>query len=123
MLKRTVLAVVCFSAFVWAGDPGLSRPDIYGTPPSQWNYTLVLTTTAVNVNPGLLGKVIIPATCAIPIPIYDSTTTTPAFFNVVVATLTATAGLSYDFTGLRTLNGLTVGIPAVCTSGAIVTYR
>ncbi len=122
-MKRVILAaLVLCTASLWAADPGAARPDLFGTPPAQWNYSTMVSTTVVSTVPGLLGRVTIPATCAVPIGIYDSTTTTAGFF-VSIATITATAGLSYDYTGLRTLNGLVIGVGAACTSGVTVTYR
>ena len=122
-MKRTIFAILILcTAGLWAADPGAARPDLFGTPPAQWNYTTVVTTGVVNTAPGLLGRVTIAATCAVPISIYDSTTTTAGFL-ISIATVTATAGLSYDYTGLRTLNGITLGVGAACTSGVTVTYR
>lgn len=124
-MKRllVLLGLLSLSGVIYAADPGMARPDLYGTPPSQWNYSLVTSTAAVNTAPGLLGKVTINATCTSPVGIWDSTTTAPATLPVVIATVTATAGLAYDYTGLRTTNGLTLIVGAQCTSGATVTYR
>lgn len=126
MIKKVVFAclgLLFIGVSLYAGDDSLSRPDIYGTPPARWNYTHVTTTTTVKSTGGLISTIAInKVLCTGPIGIivYDNTTATGSIFaDYGVTNSTQT----YNYGGANTATGITIGVPATCTTSITVSYR
>lgn len=121
-MKKLLLLVVFLPAFAFAGDDFLNRPDLFGTPPAQWNYSNFTTTTTVKSSSGVLHTFTLNSASTWTYVIFDNTAASGnKIATIAPASSTAPYTLTYD---AKFNTGLSIGVPAGGTAPDItVTYR
>ncbi len=112
-------AALLVAGLAHAGDDLLARPDIYGTPATQWNFASVSSTTTIKSSPGVLHRVVVSSAPNVIWSIRDGVGTGAA---IVISTFPAsmTPG-TYTYDAI-TSSGITV-MSGAANGNITVTYR
>ena len=122
-MKRLLIlaASLTIASCLYAGDALLNRPDLYGTPATQWNYVTFNSTAVIKTSPGILHCITVTSAPASIWSVRDSSDTDTV--PVVISTFNVNAQLgNYCYDAIST-EGLAIMLPASGLCSMTASYR